>query len=76
MDRINQLTHSVLDDIDNCDNLESLENLRVKYFGKMELLLTNLNILSELEKEEKKVGQKLNLIKNKFFENLERKEKY
>ena len=36
MDRISQLTHSVLDDIDNCRDLESLENLRVKYFGKNE----------------------------------------
>ena len=76
MDRINQLTHSVLDDIDNCDNLESLENLRVKYFGKNGIITNELKSLSELEKEEKKeVGQKLNLIKNKFFENLERKKK-
>ncbi len=76
MDRINQLTHSVLDDIDNCDNLESLENLRVKYFGKNGIITNELKSLSDLEKEEKKeVGQKLNLIKNKFFENLERKKK-
>ena len=69
MDRINQLTHSVLDDIDNCDNLESLENLRVKYFGKNGVITSELKSLSTLEKEEKKeIGKKLNLIKNTFFE--------
>ena len=54
MDRINQLTHSVLDDIDNCRDLESLENLRVKYFGKNGIITSELKSLSTLEKEEKK----------------------
>ena len=39
MDRINQLTHSVVDDIDNCSDLKSIENLRIKYFGKNVMIL-------------------------------------
>ena len=76
MDRINQLTHSVLDDIDNCSDLESLENLRVKYFGKNGIITAELKSLSSLEKNKKKeVGQKLNSIKNTFFEKFEKKKK-
>ena len=54
MDRINQLTHSVLDDIDNCSDLKSIESLRVKYFGKNGIITTELKSLSSLEKNEKK----------------------
>ena len=76
MDRINQLTHSVLDDIDNCSDLQSLENLRVKYFGKNGIITIELKSLSSLEKNEKKeLGKKLNSIKNTFFEKLEKKKK-
>ena len=76
MDRISQLTHSVLDDIDNCRDLESLENLRVKYFGKNGVITSELKSLSTIEKEEKKeIGKKLNLIKNTFFEKFEKKKK-
>ena len=76
MDRINQLTHSVLDDIDNCSDLQSIENLRVKYFGKNGIITAELKSLSSLEKNEKKeLGQKLNSIKNTFFDKLEKKKK-
>ena len=54
MDRINQLTHSVLDDIDNCRDLESLENLRVKYFGKNGIITNELKSLSDSRKRRKK----------------------
>ena len=78
MNRINQLTHSVVDDIDNCSDLKSIENLRVKYFGKNGLITSELKSLSSLEKNEKiEIGQKLNSLKNTFFEKLEKKkEKY
>ena len=76
MDRINQLTHSVLDDIDNCSDLKSIESLRVKYFGKNGIITTELKSLSSLEKNEKKeVGKKLNSLKNIFFEKLDNKKK-
>ena len=76
MDRINQLTHSVVDDIDNCSDLKSIENLRIKYFGKNGLITSELKSLSSLEKNEKKeIGQKLNSLKNTFFEKLEEKRK-
>ena len=42
MDRISQLTHSVLDDIDNCSDLQTLENLRIKYLGKLEKIINQL----------------------------------
>ena len=74
MDRINQLTHSVLDDIDNCSDLQSIENLRVKYFGKNGIITAELKSLSSLEKNEKELGQKLNSIKN-TFDKLEKKRK-
>ena len=65
MDRINQLTHSVLDDIDNCSDLQTLENLRIKYFGKNGIITAELKSLSSLDQKEKKEsGQKLNSIKN------------
>ena len=71
MDRINQLTHSVLDDIDNCSDLKSIESLRVKYFGKNGIITTELKSLSSLEKNEKKeVGKKLNSLKNIFLRSL------
>ena len=76
MNRINQLTHSVVDDIDNCSDLKSIENLRIKYFGKNGLITSELKSLSSLEKNEKKeIGQKLNSLKNTFFEKLEEKKK-
>ena len=76
MDRINQLTHSVVDDIDNCSDLNSIENLRIKYFGKNGLITSELKSLSSLEKNEKKeIGQKLNSLKNTFLKNS-KKEKY
>ena len=76
MDRINQLTHSVLDDIDNCSDLKSIESLRVKYFGKNGIITTELKSLSSLEKNEKKeLGKKLNSLKNIFFEKLDNKKK-
>ncbi len=76
MDRINQLTHSVLDDIDNCSDLQTLENLRIKYFGKNGIITAELKSLSSLDQKEKKEsGQKLNSIKNIFFEKLEKKKK-
>ena len=58
MDRINQLTHSVLDDIDNCSDLQSIENLSVKYFGKNGIITAELKSLSSLEKNEKKTRSK------------------
>ena len=77
MDRINQLTHSVVDDIDNCSDLKSIENLRIKYFGKNGLITSELKSLSSLEKNEKKeIGQKLNSLKNTFLRNSRKKEKY
>ena len=54
MDRINQLTHSVLDDIDNCSDLKSIENLRVNILVKMESLLQNLNLYHHLKKMKRK----------------------
>ena len=76
MDRINQLTHSVLDDIDNCSDLQSIENLRVKYFGKNGIITAELKSLSSLKRMKKELGQKLNSIKNTFFDKLEKKEKH
>ena len=76
MDRINQLTHSVVDDIDNCSDLKSIENLRIKYFGKNGLITSELKSLSSLEKNEKKeIGQKLNSLKNTFLRNSRKKRK-
>ena len=70
MDRINQLTHSVLDDIDNCSDLQTLENLRIKYFGKNGIITAELKSLSSLDQKKKKEsGQKLNSIKNIFLKN-------
>ena len=66
MDRINQLTHSVLDDIDNCSDLQTLENLRIKYFGKNGIITAELKSLSSLD-QKKKRNQVKNLIPLKIF---------
>ena len=50
----NQLTHSVLDDIDNCSDLQTLENLRVKYFGKNGIITAELKSLSSSNRMKKK----------------------
>ena len=54
--------------------LISLEKLRLKYFGKngeVTSILKSLSNLSETDKKE--VGKKLNLFKQNFFKNLEKK---
>ena len=76
MDRINQLTRSALNDIDDCNEAENLESLRVKYFGKNGIVTLELKSLSSLSSDEKKkVGQSLNLLKKNFFEKFEIKKK-
>lgn len=76
MDRINQLTRSALNDIDDCNEAENLESVRVKYFGKNGTVTLELKSLSSLSSEEKKkVGQGLNLLKKNFFEKFEIKKK-
>ena len=76
MDRINQLTRSALNDIDDCNEAENLESVRVKYFGKNGIVTLELKSLSSLSSDEKKkVGQSLNLLKKNFFEKFEIKKK-
>ncbi len=76
MDRINQLTRSALNDIDDCNEAEKLESIRVKYFGKNGIVNLELKSLSSLSSDEKKkVGQSLNLLKKNFFEKFEIKKK-
>ena len=76
MDRINQLTRSALNDIDDCNEAENLESVRVKYFGKNGIVTLELKSLSSLSSDEKKkVGQSLNLLKKNFFEKLQIKKK-
>ena len=76
MDRINQLTRSALNDIDDCNEAENLESIRVKYFGKNGIVTLELKSLSSLSSDEKKkVGQSLNLLKKNFFEKFEIKKK-
>ena len=76
MDRINQLTRSALNDIDDCNEAENLESVRVKYFGKNGIVTLKLKSLSSLSSDEKKkVGQSLNLLKKNFFEKFEIKKK-
>ena len=74
MDRINQLTRSALNDIDDCNEAENLESVRVKYFGKNGIVTLELKSLSSLSSDEKKkVGQSLNLLKKNFLKNLKLK---
>ena len=54
MDRINQLTRSALNDIDDCNEAENLESVRVKYFGKNGIVTLKLKSLSSLSSDEKK----------------------
>ena len=76
MDRINQLTHSALNDIDDCNETENLESIRVKYFGKNGIVTLELKSLSSLSSDEKKkVGQSLNSLKKNFFDKFEIKKK-
>ena len=76
MDRINQLTRSALNDIDDCNEAENLESVRVKFFGKNGIVTLELKSLSSLSSDEKKkVGQSLNLLKKNFFEKFEIKKK-
>ena len=74
MENNDQLINSALAELESCDSLELLENARVKYFGKngeVTNILKNLSKLSEIEKKD--MGKKINLFKQTFFQNLEKK---
>ncbi len=61
--------NDITNKIDKASSLDKLEELRVLYLGKKGLLTSEMKSLSLLSVEEKKEkGQKLNIIK-KFFEN-------
>ena len=74
MKNYDQLIDSALVELESCETLDELEKVRVKYFGKngeVTSILKSLSSLSETEK--KKVGGGLNLFKQNFFQNLEKK---
>ena len=68
MDRINQLTRSALNDIDDCNEAENLESVRIKYFGKNGIVTLELKSLSSLSSDEKKKSwSKFKFTKKEFF---------
>ena len=76
MKNYDQLIDSALVELESCDNLDKLEKVRVKYFGKNGEVTSILKSLSSLsEREKKEVGRGLNLFKQNFFQNLEKKKK-
>ena len=76
MKNYDQLIDSALVELESCDTLDILEKVRVKYFGKNGEVTSILKSLSSLsEREKKEVGRGLNLFKQNFFQNLEKKKK-
>ena len=76
MKNYDQLIDSALAELESCENLDLLEKARVKFFGKngeVTSILKNLSNLSD--KEKKDIGSKINLFKQTFFQNLEKKKK-
>ena len=74
MKNYDQLIDSALAELESCENLDLLEKVRVKFFGKngeVTSVLKNLSNLSDTEKKD--VGKKVNLFKQNFFQNLEKK---
>ena len=74
MNNYDPLIQSALADLSSCDSIDSLDSIRVKYFGKNGEVTGILKKISSLPNEEKKeFGKKLNLFKQNFFQNLEKK---
>ena len=74
MKNYDQLIDLALVELESCETLISLEELRLKYFGKNGEVTSILKSLSKLSETDKKaVGKKLNLFKQNFFKNLEKK---
>ena len=74
MKNYDQLIDSALAELESCEDLDLLEKVRVKFFGKngeVTSVLKNLSNLSDTEKKD--LGKKLNLFKQNFFQNLEKK---
>ena len=76
MKNYDQLIDSALAELESCENLDLLEKARVKFFGKNGEVTSILKSLSNLSDTEKKdIGSKINLFKQTFFQNLEKKKK-
>ena len=76
MKNYDQLIDSALAELESCENLDLLEKARVKFFGKNGEVTSILKSLSNLPDTEKKdMGSKINLFKQTFFQNLEKKKK-
>ncbi len=76
MKNYDQLIDSALAELESCENLDLLEKARVKFFGKNGEVTSILKSLSNLPDTEKKdMGRKINLFKQTFFQNLEKKKK-
>ncbi len=77
MNNYDPLIQSALADLSSCDSIDSLDSVRVKYFGKNGEVTRILKKISSLPNEEKKeFGKKLNLFKQNFFQNLEKKKNF
>ncbi|MAI29047.1 MAG: phenylalanine--tRNA ligase subunit alpha [Pelagibacteraceae bacterium TMED124] len=74
MKNYDQLIDSALAELESCESLDLLESIRIKYFGKngeVTSILKNISNLSETDKKD--MGKKVNLLKQNFFHNLEKK---
>ena len=76
MKNYDQLIDSALAELESCETPELLDKVRVKYFGKNGEVTNILKSLSKFSQAEKKdMGKKVNLFKQTFFDNLEKKKK-
>ena len=74
MKNYDQLIDSALAELESCETPELLDKVRVKYFGKNGEVTNILKSLSKFSQAEKKdMGKKVNLFKQTFFDNLEKK---